>query len=71
MSKCTERIDTPIEAEIKEDAAFAARAAGYKSTSEWVRWLIHRELYGTISHIHSVLHRGGFGDGKGMGGNSE
>lgn len=67
MSKCDERIDTPIESEVKDDAAFAARAAGFKSASQWVRWLIHRELYGTINHIQSVLHTKGMGNVRPMG----
>lgn len=53
--KCDVRIDTPVPESVKEDAAFVARAQGFGSTSAWVRYLIERELYGSVQHIQSVV----------------
>jgi hypothetical protein len=47
---CDERIDVPVPASVKEDAAFVARSKGFKAggTAAWVRSLIYRELYGEL-----------------------
>jgi hypothetical protein len=51
------RIDVPVSEDTKIDAAMFARASGHKSVSEWVRRLIHRELYGEMRMIERYLHR--------------
>lgn len=61
--KLDERIDTPVPASVKDDASFVARAEGYGSTSEWVRNLIYRELYGRVSHIQTLVRGAAGGDG--------
>jgi hypothetical protein len=62
--KLDERIDTPVPTAVKDDAAFVARAEGYSSTSEWVRNLIYRELYGRVNHIQTIVRGAAAGDGR-------
>ena len=61
--KLDERIDIPVPASVKDDAAFVARAAGFKSTSEWARNLIYRDLYGTVDHVQTIVRAAAGGDG--------
>lgn len=64
MAKLDDRLDVPINAEVKADAAFYARAKNFKSAAEWVRYLIARELYGGLNHIQTVLRAATNDDGK-------
>ncbi len=65
--KITERIDCPVPLSVKEDATFVARARGFTTTAEWVRSVIYRELYGSVSQIQSVVRGEGPGDGGNQG----
>lgn len=60
--KLDERIDIPVPAELKEDAAFVARASGM-TLSEWGRSILVRELYGSVKHIQTIVQRHNVGDG--------
>lgn len=66
LGKCDVRMDTLVPEKVKDDAAFVARAQGFRSTSEWVRSIIERELYGSVEHIQSVVR--GIGSVKGRNG---
>lgn len=67
MSKLCVRIDVPIAESVKDDATFAARAYGFKSSADWVRWLIERELYGSLVHIERLVHSSPIVTGKPVG----
>lgn len=67
MGKLDERIDVNVPAEMKDDAAFVARATGFKTTAHWVRFLIRRELYGRVSMIQMVVEAGESGNGGNLG----
>ena len=54
--KVTEaRLDCNVPESVKDDAAFVARASGFKTTSEWMRSILYRELYGSVEHIQSLV----------------
>lgn len=65
--KLTERIDIPVPADMRDDAAFVARAAGFKTTSEWARNLIYRELYGAVDHVQTIVRSAAGGDVRNRG----
>lgn len=62
--KLDERIDVPVPSQVKDDASFVARAEGFSSTSEWMRNLLYRELYGRVSHIQTIVRGAAGGDGR-------
>lgn len=64
VEKCSERLDIPVPPELKEDAAFVARASGYSSTSEWARMVLAERLYGSVHRIQSLVRGGGNGNGN-------
>lgn len=53
------RIDCNVPEQMKDDAAFVARASGFKNTSEWLRDILHRELYGRVETVQRLVRGNG------------
>lgn len=67
LGKLTDRIDVPVPPELKERVAALAIVHGYGSSSEYVRELLMRHVYGELAHVQTYSRR----RGPPMGGTSE
>jgi hypothetical protein len=63
---CDERIDVPVPAQWKSDAAFVARALGFKSggVAAYVRSLIARDLYGSLKKAEILVDKAATMNGR-------
>lgn len=54
---CDDRIDVPINAAVKADAAFVARVTGFgpSGTAGYVRSLIYKDLYGSLKRAEMLV----------------
>ena len=62
--KLDARLDFNVPESVKDDAAFVARASGFKTTGEWLRHITYRELYGRVDMIQKVVHAEAGGNGR-------
>ena len=67
LGKLDARLDVNVPEQVKDDAAFVARASGFKTTGEWVRFIVCRELYGRMDMIQKVVHADVGGNGRNQG----
>jgi hypothetical protein len=44
-------IKTYVEEKVHEDVLVMYRARGFKNKTEYVRWLIHQDLYGSMAQL--------------------
>lgn len=48
-------LETNVTSATAEDFSVAARLCGFSSKAEYLRYLVERELYGTMDHVQRVV----------------
>lgn len=66
-AKLDVRLDVNVPEQMKDDAAFVARARGFRNTGEWVRSVLIRELYGSLESIQRLVEQRTGVDGRNRG----
>lgn len=57
-------LETSVTAETAEDFGFLSRATGFQSKAEFLRYLVERELYGTLKQAERVVRLPGVVNGE-------
>ncbi len=57
LGKCTEPVETAVSGQVKSDMTVYWRILGFGSEAEYVRSLIHRDLYGSFQRVQSIAQR--------------